>query len=284
MEIKPFLSKRPKLEEKLKLLAQQNDVDYNTWLMWVEVLFESVQPEQCTEAMLERYLIYIAASGADPNPAAGHINLVPRKMRVAGGAFKTMIRIEEGYKFILHLLSKAGFQVYTQVVKQGECCKVRTQGGQVEIEHEFDLASRDKVIVASYAIAQSINNPNLRYVAVVDAQEMSRIKAEAIASDSMAWKKGPEAMAKKAAVHRIRHMLPLNTMLAILEDDVQLDAPDQKVTTSELNELYAKLGMSISEIEAIEAKFNDNNELIFNHLTNELHKLQPATNAERVSA
>jgi recombinational DNA repair protein RecT len=259
MDIKSIITATPERIQAVKyaLAASPTRPDFEAWLKALAIMFTPVQGMSDLDAVSA--VMRMATLGMDPSPASGHVYLIKR-----GGAYK----LEEGYKFRLHLLHLAGWTTETNTVNEGEDCKISVKGGMCVIDHTYSLGRRGEKIEASYAITErTVGGKVQRFVALVDNNQMDRIR-----DNKNAWEKGPEAMAKKAAIHRLRHTMPIEALglsaaaaSALAElDAAEIDGitflPPSTPTVSDavsMVEFYELYEMTLEDIEAAEADYPD---------------------------
>ena len=228
--------------------------EYGSWIKSLYTAFKAV--DGMSELDAYACALRIASLGMDPAPAAGHVNIIKR-----GGVW----RLEEGYKFRLYLLHLAGWTTETHTVNKGENCRIVVRDGKTEIEHSYNLGMRDPEIQASYCITHRVHAGQVqRYLALVDNNQINRIRQTA-----NAWAAGPEAMAKKAAVHRLRHTMPIEALglsAAATTALAELDASELDALTmipaspkvaeiSSMSEFYKKYDMTVDDIDAAERDY-----------------------------
>lgn len=256
MNIKEIIQATPDRIEAIKTALANSPTcpDYGNWVKSLAIAFKTVTAMGELDAFA--CAMRMATLGMDPSPAAGHVYLINR-----GGAY----RLEEGYKFRLYLLYLAGWTTETHTVNSGEDCRISVKGGRTEIDHVYSLGRREPEIQASYCITERLYKGKVqRFIALVDSNEMNRIR-----DVKNAWAKGPEAMAKKAAVHRLRHTMPIEALglsaaatsaLAELEASeldgvVMLPAAAKVDDISSMSDFYAAYDMTIDDIDAAERDY-----------------------------
>jgi len=256
MDIKKIIESTPDRVEAIKTALANSPTrpDYSNWMKALAIAFRPVDAMSEMDALA--CAMRMATLGMDPSPAAGHVNLIKR-----GGVY----RLEEGYKFRLYLLHLAGWTTETHTVNKGEDCRIVVRGGRSEINHSYSLGQRDPEIEASYCITERVHGGKVqRFVALVDNNQLRRIKQTA-----NAWAAGPEAMAKKAAVHRLRHTMPIEALglsaaatSALAElDSSELDgvfmlpASPSAAAISSMSDFYALYDMTPDDIDAAEAEY-----------------------------
>lgn len=262
-------SSRPEVSARLRdsLKESSSDQSFESFLTGLQLLFGPISAADLQPQEALRFAQTIATLGMNPHPAMGHVYIVKGKKGYV---------LYEGYKFRLYLLFRKGWSVYTQTVNEGEDCLIVYENDRLEIKHMINLGKRNPGVIASYAIAEKQTNGGVqRYIGFCDNNQLNRLMGQ----NKYPWELGPEAMAKKAAVHRLRHVMPIEALgLApnAVEALEQIDPESNEIlsnkgalttaaapeTLADLNEFYSNFKISSIDIDRIENEMGGDVEAI----------------------
>lgn len=184
---------------------------------------------ECDPMSVKLAFYHAASLGLEIGSALGHAYLVP---------FKTQCQMIPGYRGLIYAAVRSGAcrQIWAETIHANDMFSVKL-GTEPKIEHSPPLGDRGEVIGA-YACAR-LHGGGTQF-AVLDIEEIERIRAVSKTGKSGPWTQWFGEMAKKSAIRRLVKQLPISTdeqratFLRAVAVDAEVDGgatPDQVSAT-----------------------------------------------------
>lgn len=159
---------------------------------------------ECTQDSIISSFMKCAEYDLYPSSVSWEVYILPYQK----GNIK-VAQFQLGYKGIIALLKRSGINVYTDIVKANDTCKI-TSGFDQNIIHEYPLTDRGEAI-GVYAIAKVDGEKTIKYMSKPEVLEFKKF-SKAWNSEYSPWnpKNDPELnMWRKTAIKQIAKNLPL---------------------------------------------------------------------------
>lgn len=159
--------------------------------------------QQCPLPTIQDAVMNIALTGATLNPALQQANLIPR--RVKG----TMICcLDFTYRGLIKLATKEGAVVDmdADVVYEGD--EFYYERGLTPVLKHVPALDREKSAKVKFVYAVALLPGNIKKFIVLNKNDIDKVRASSVASDSPMWKDWYEEGARKTAIKKLYKMLP----------------------------------------------------------------------------
>ncbi len=154
----------------------------------------------CTPESVRISFYQAAALGLEIGSSLGHVYLVP---------YGKQCQMIPGYRGLIYAAVRSGAcrQVWAETIHANDSFAIKL-GTEPKIEHQPPLGDRGDIIGA-YAVAR-LHGGGTQF-AVLDLDEITRIRAASRAGKAGPWAQWFGEMAKKSAIRRLCKQLPIST-------------------------------------------------------------------------